>query len=218
MWRAFDECRNLILLDLMGLDYAAVFDAIRALARSEQAVGACMQSVISICEAMVRHKDWDRLRMLDYDGDVFDLRGWIGAAIEGDPPGSDVRGMWFGVVNRSDGGTVSTDMYFAGTPSYDPADPALLWTGGADYFPERRYAHSRSLLGIYNVATGGLGSDAEWPLCLCFAATAVRTLLRPVTSELLGPNLARVGLAVGYDEGDMFKLGELTTRGLVLDS
>ena len=167
---------------------------------------------------MVPHGDWEILRTIDYGADISRLEGWMVTVIREEPPIIDVRGLWFGVVNFIDAKGIYADMYFAGTTTYDPGDEALLWTERRAYCPLDRYARSASLRRIYEIAYShsGLGNEAEWPLCLGFAATAVRTLMTPSLGQLLDPPEG-VGVAVGFDEGDMLKLGELSVGGFALE-
>jgi hypothetical protein len=60
-----------------------------------------------------------------------------------------------------------------------------------------------------------LGNDAEYPLCLGYAAFAVRELLLSVEPSLMLGKSNSVGIAVGFDSGDFILLGELTKNGLI---
>ena len=53
------------------------------------------------------------------------------------------------------------------------------------------------------------------PLCLAFGAFAVRALLRGQTTKLVGSTAPVIGVVVGFDGGDMVKVGELTTTDFV---
>ncbi|MFP2924753.1 hypothetical protein ACLESO_05955 [Pyxidicoccus sp. 3LG] len=79
------------------------------------------------------------------------------------------------------------------------------------------HAVSIVLGAIYEIAygrVGGLGNDAEYPLCLAYAALAIRHLAQRMGPVLLGDAVERV-LHVGFDSGDFFCIGAVRQSGLV---
>ena len=110
-------------------------------------------------------------------------------------------------------------MYVGATAKYDADDKEFSWLWkGERHYPEDAYAHSSSLRSIYEIAygaDGGLGNDAEWPLCLAFGAFAVRSLLRGQSTRLVASSAPRIGVVIGFDSGDMLKVGELTVSRFV---
>ena len=203
----------------MGIKYSEVFAKIRKLVASERSVSDSMDEVVSICARDVPHSDWRRLAALDYEGDVTLLASWIETVFKKQPAPFAIRGLWFGLYNPSDGVKAWADMYVDSMAQYDPDDEELswLWTGVRQNTANAD-AHSACLRNIYEIGyTGasGLGNDAEWPLCLAFAAFAVRALLRGQSTRLVASTASRIGVAVGFDSGDMLKIGELTETGFV---
>jgi len=61
---------------------------------------------------------------------------------------------------------------------------------------------------------GGLGNDAEYPLCLGYGAFAVRQLLGQIEPALVLGDSDKLGVAVGFDSGDFVRLGEFGPSGL----
>ena len=61
---------------------------------------------------------------------------------------------------------------------------------------------------------GGLGNDAEYPLCLGYGVFAVWELLEQASPSLVLGGSDSIGVAVGFDSGDFVLLGELTINGL----
>ncbi|MGZ5530004.1 MAG: hypothetical protein ACXWJB_15115, partial [Limisphaerales bacterium] len=171
-----------------------------------------MGEVIALCSRDVPHADWSRLSTLDYDGDVASLTSWIGGVFEKAPAPFPIQGLWFGLCNPTDGGAVWADMYVGSLAQYTAEDERLGWLWkGERHYPNDAYAHSTSLRRIYEIGyngDGGLGNDAEWPLCLAFGAFAVRSLLRGKSTRLVASSAPRIGVAVGFDSGDMLKVGE----------
>jgi hypothetical protein len=201
----------------MGLKHAAIFAKIQELVASDRPVGACMEEVITVCAQDVPHADWSRLSALNYDGDVASLTSWIGGVFKTHPAPFPIQGLWFGLCNPTEDEIVWADMYVGSTAGYSAEDEELGWLWkGERYFPEDAYARSASLRGIYEIAYTGrdcLGNDAEWPLCLAFGAFAVRSLLGGQSIRLVASSASRIGVAVGFDGGDMLKIGELTVSG-----
>ena len=203
----------------MGLRHSDILAKTQQLVASDSSVHAWMGEIIAICLRDVPHADWSRLLALDYDGDVGSLTSWIGGVFSRMPAPFPIQGLWFGLCNPTEDGKVWADMYVGALAQYTAEDEELSWLWkGKRHYPEDAYAHSVSLRRIYEVAysgNGGLGNDAEWPLCLAFGAFAVRSLLRGQSTRLVGSSAPRIGVAVGFDGGDMLKVGELTERGFV---
>ncbi len=91
--------------------------------------------------------------------------------------------------------------------------------------PSSDCARSGVLKAIVEVAYGGkglsfddeedlLGNDAEYPLCLGYAALAVRHLATEIHPLLFLGNAARRLLFVGFDSGDYICIGAVTEGGL----
>ena len=179
-----------------------------------------MGEIISICSHDVPHADWSRLSALNYDGDVASLTSWIPGVFGRQPAPFPIQGLWIGLCNPCADSKVWADMYVGSVAQYAPDDEELnwLWKAGRRHYPEDAYAHSASLRSIYEIAygrDGGLGNDAEWPLCLAFGAFTVRSLLQGQSTRLVASTAPRIGVAVGFDSGDMMKLGELTESGFL---
>jgi hypothetical protein len=205
----------------MSLNHSAIFAKIQELVASDRAVGACMGEIVTICSRDVPHADWPRLSALDYDRDVASLTSWVAGVFERQPAPFPIQGLWIGLCNPSENGKVWADMYVGSVAQYAADDEELSWLWkGKRHYPEDAYAHSASLRSIYQIGYdggGGLGNNAEWPLCLAFGAFAVRSLLRGKTTRLVASIAPRIGVAVGFDSGDMLKVGELTNKGFVTE-
>ncbi len=178
-----------------------------------------MEEIISICSRDVPHADWSRLSALDYGRDIVSMSSWITDVFERDPAPFPIQGLWFGLCNLTKDGEVWADMYVGSMSQYAADDLEFGWLSkGERHYPEDAYAHSASLRSIYEISyggDGGLGNKAEWPLCLAFGAFMVRSLLRGQSTRLVASSASRIGVVVGFDCGDMLKLGELTESGFV---
>ena len=204
----------------MGLRHSIIFAKIQELVGTDRSVSACMGEVIAICSRDVPHPDWAPLAALEYDQDVASLASWIGNVFAREPPPFQIQGLWFGLCNPADDdGMVWADIYVGSVAQYSADDQELGWLWSAErHYPDDGFANSASLRSIYEIAyagDGGLGNDAEWPLCLAFGAFAARELLRSQGTRLVASAAPRIGVVVGFDSGDMLKIGELTATGLL---
>ena len=194
-----------------------LFAKIEELVLSERAPGEGMREILAQCARDFPHDDWSRLAQLDYDGDVASLAGWIGGVFDREPAPFPIQGLWFGLFNPAEGEKTWADIYVGGMAEYEPGDKEMSWLYQSDrHFPKNAEAHSVGLRQIHEIAYGGgLGNTAEYPLCLAFGAFAVRALLRGQTTKLVGSTAPVIGVVVGFDSGDMVKVGELTPTNFV---
>ena len=101
------------------------------------------------------------------------------------------------------------------------------WAVGPEWWPDGRYARSSVLADIYRIAYPSsaaprsrpsdhrrLQNDAEFPLCLGYAALAVHALLGQIDPATILRASRSLGIAVGFDSGDFILLGQLTAEGL----
>jgi hypothetical protein len=202
----------------MGLNHSEVFETIERLVASDRTVGECMVEVIGICSRDLPHPGWSQLAQINFDEDVAALSAWIPGVFERQPAPFPIQGLWFGLCQRrNERGQVWADMHVVAMSHYDPDDTEFGWLWKEPrHYPDNAHACSLSLCKIYvesYKSTTGLGNDAEWPLALAFGAFAVRSLLRGQTVQLVGSPAPRVGVVVGFDDGDLVKVGELTTSG-----
>ncbi|MGD9644472.1 MAG: hypothetical protein AB7U73_02100 [Pirellulales bacterium] len=202
----------------MSLDHKAIIELIKQLIASDISVGECMQRIIETCARDFPHPDWDKYTEIEYDEDVAALGSWIAGVFERQPAPFPIHGLWMGLVQRvNQQGHVWADMYVAATSHYDPSDPEYAWLRkNPRHFPDNAYAWSMSLCNIYAESyksKTGLGIHAEWPLALAFGAFAVRSLLADHTTQLVGSSAPRIGVVVGFDDGDLLKIGGLTASG-----
>jgi hypothetical protein len=201
----------------MGLNHSAIFAKIEELTVADLPAGDCMKEVIRLCSSDIPHASWSELSAIKYDEDVVSLASWIPDTFEKQPAPFQIKALWIGICNPSDGDNVWADMYVAAMGEYDSEDDELnwLWKDPRHYPKKKSYAQSSSLSRIYEIgyASGGLGINAEWPLCLAFGAFAARALLRGTGTKMIGSVAESIGVVVGFDDGDMLKVGEVTTSG-----
>ncbi|MFY0562692.1 hypothetical protein ACN28E_02515 [Archangium lansingense] len=196
---------------------ADAYRKIESLVQSGCSVAEGMAQVIEHCARERPHPDWARLRAQEWEAESSQLKHWLTHVLRTEPPPATITGWWFGLFNPVRDGEPSTDLYVAGNP-YDAEDGD--WPCGPRWFPEGRYAHSKVLADIHALAyagtnpESGLGNDAEYPLCLAYAALSVRTLAQRLDSKLLLGEAKERFLVVGFDSGDSMVIGRLCADGL----
>ena len=202
----------------MGLDLGKTYGWIVSELAQRRSIAESMNSLIDQCEAARPHRDWLRLRTLPY-ADLSPLLAWLQQPFREEPPARPLRGLWFGLFNPwPEGHAAVADIYVCGSERFE-ADPDVYgWAVGPEWWPDARYTRSSVLADIYRIAyrqgarvaeqKGGLGNDAEYPLCLGYGAFAVRELLAQVEPSLILGMSDSLGVAVGFDDGDFVLLGE----------
>lgn len=202
----------------------ALFKQIEALVRSEHTVQDGMFRIIDLCSRARPNPDWERFKALDFEADVGRLRDWLEAALSDEPPPDDVDGLWFGLFNPIRGEEATADMYASGGVE-DPEDRERGFPYELTWTPEAADATSEALDAIYKIAyrggiddegwTEGLGNDAEHPLCLSYGCLAVRWLVTSLPSDLLVGAAEERAIEVGYDSGDLLRIGTVDRHGLI---
>lgn len=190
-----------------------LFAELERVVKSDLSVAEGFQHIIQFCEAARPHPDWSKLRALSVEDDLRNLHEWLEPLARTIP--ASATGLWFGLFNPVVQDRDTADLHLIGAP-YDANDPEWLfrqrWWG--DDTPD---AGSTVLDAIYKVGyehEDGLGNDAEYPLCLAYAALAIRHLARTMGPALLGDAAQRV-LMVGFDSGDFLCIGAVQKNGLV---
>lgn len=191
-----------------------LFSEIESVVKSKLSVAEGFQRVIQFCAREVPHPDWAPLHALDVDGDASHLREWLETIMHATSPPAEVTGLWFGLFNPIVDGRPTADVRVIGAP-YSSEDPDWIfrerWGQGT---PRAGSAVLDAVLQIAYGREDSLGIDAEYPLCLVYAALAIRQLAQSMGPELLRDAEQRV-LNVGFDSGDFICIGALRHEGLV---
>ena len=187
-------------------DDETMYEHILAAVAARGSIGQRMHTVIGECERQLPHPDWDRLREVDFDGDLPVLTGWLTDAWRGGAVRSGDEGLWFGLFSTaSEDGSIVHDMFVAGGPAYD--DRSDAWRGEIVH-DALSYLDSvvlAELCMLAHASTGSLGQAAAYPLTLAYGAIAACTALaqEPLPAALAGLR----GAGAGFDGGDAFFIG-----------
>lgn len=133
-----------------------------------------------------------------------------------DRPGKKIKGLWFGLVELCDDGSLSNTWvtpYIAGTSRFDPQDED--WPCDVNWFPDGRYAMNPAmyelsvLRGKMKAKTWYIDTTLIEPLntLLCGA------LVHGAHPDLLLGPATRRGVGCGFDSGDLHTLGVIDKDG-----
>lgn len=192
----------------VSYEYKKLFEKIIEVADADASMTQRMLAVIEECSRQKPHPDWEFFAHIDFEADAPGIQHWLSSAFDTLEQQQRVRGLWFGLVNLSDGSNTTADVYVGGSPNFDGDD--IDWASEIPAITEHNYLNSEVLREIYAKAyrdgVGALGNDAEYPIALAYGAIAAVQTLRG--DGLLSPSLASVrGAAAGFDSGDFLFLG-----------
>ena len=199
----------------MSIDLAKAYSWVVAEVGADIPAEESMLRLIEQCAKAADHPDWDEFRQIPFD-ELMGLSSWLDELLRNEPPGVCLRGLWFGIFNPIYRGEPVADMYICGSTNFNDDPNDIEWAVEPEWWPANGYAGSEVLATIYRIAhrEGGLGNDAEYPLCLAFGALAVRDLLRKKATEVFEV-VGSVGVGVGFDSGDFLLVGRVTEDGMV---
>ena len=192
---------------------AGDFDMIKAFntvndLRHAQGVQDAMNEIISICQSMRPHQDWRRLAALPFAREVEQKSGFMTHTLRGTPPTKDLKGAFFGIYYfESDIGEMIADFSFVGCYEFDQGATDDDWSGDLAYDPPSNYFNSQVMADICRIAygdEGGLGNDADYPLCLAHGMFLARGAVRCARQAGL---LKEVAVIAGFHDGDFINLG-----------
>jgi hypothetical protein len=188
------------------LDYAAVFDGVMKRLNSPHGATAFMKSVIDLCNGQAPHDGWQAFRSLPYEREVRDRASLILDTIDREPSTIPLVGFYFNIDYPSQGDDTVADVFVSADDTYEPDDDE--WRLSLKYTPLKGRAHSTVLASIYRLAysKGGLGKAADYSLSLAWASYFARACVYRYR-EVSGTR--RVGLGVGFGDGDWMDLGWL---------
>ena len=187
-------------------------------------VAAGVRSIVDLCARHSPHTDWPAIRAIDWGADVPRLRGWFRETLIHQAPNEPLAGVYFACCHPVQPSRATADLEFIGTREFDATDVNQEWIFTRHYVP-KTYAESAALDQLYGLsyrthdwrhpAPGALANDAEWPVGLAFGVLAARAIVEELTGRDVRAKSDRVGIAAGWDEGDLLVIGEITARGFV---
>jgi len=181
-------------------------------------VAGQMAKLLAEFEPLLPAKELNALRSLDYESELSALTARLQSGIDAAPPPKAPGGIYFGLFlpGRADGSIVA-DFYLATTDENDPADAECHWVSSLDYFPSDAQAQSEVLERICRLLPGmpeDVRNTAEDVLCLGYTGFVVAQVLNAPCFRAWCEDGRVIPVAVGWDSGDLLRIGELTAEGL----
>ncbi len=210
----------------MDPDYSLVLEIIR----ESESVSAGMERIIARCNERLPHSVWAELSGLSYEEDVEKLRDWLVNVHAADPPGLKVAILYFGLREcpnlEDDECDISMDIALCGIAEEPVNKVALPPHTEVNYVPKEPYADSAILSKIRKVLdsiiiepedededdmeNGPVDELGTEMLGLTYANLAMREVCRQIQPELLLGDRESRHIAVGWDEGDIIIMGEVS--------
>lgn len=192
----------------MRYDYEKLFAKIIEAVEGRKSVTQRMQVVIDECSRQKPHPDWALFEQIDFESDAAAIHDWLSVAFDNQQDATAMHGLWFGLVNTSDGIITTSDMYVGCSPDFDEQD--IDWASELHTITDSNYLNSKVLHELYARAyrdgEGALGNDAEYPLALAYGAMAAIQSLQGAGQLAAGLSSIQ-GAAAGYDSGDFLFIG-----------
>ena len=185
--------------------------------RSCHPVAESLECVIAECENAEPHSDWNDLRNVEIeDSKIFGKR--VKSWFRNKKLKTQINGLWFGIYNPANGRWPIADFRITGCSDFAPNKNDNSWAAETRTWSPEDRAYSPVLENYYKIAyrDGGLGNNAEYPLCLAYTAFAIRDLFMTSKPSIFLRNSRSVGVAVGFDSGDFIVIGTLTEDGFTL--
>ena len=200
----------------MSFGFDEAFEYIEALIKSSLSLDDSMTRLLGYCDVNLPNPVWAKLRDLDFEADILNLKSWLENILLIDPPAQAINAFWFGIHNPIlNNSETSCGLYLSGSAKYDPNAATLDWAVWDDqsYLPRDRYANSEDLSKIFwLVKESGVADIGEYISCLGYASLAVKTICSSIDSRLLfGERESRVSV-VGFDSGDFIVLDPIVIK------
>lgn len=193
----------------MAIKTEDAFDLILALLKNDKTIKENMEELISLCESILPHDDWKKLKVLNYN-DLSNVNDWLRIVFSYAPPSTKIAGLWFGIYESYyDDSLPTTDIAVSGSSRFE--ENSNQWACGAEYIPEmRQNANSEILRFVHRIAyskDNPLGINALYPLALGYGCFLIKELMNQ-----LEPNMIKIeneiGVVVGFNDGDYIILGK----------
>jgi hypothetical protein len=194
-----------------------IYRLLQQLIHQGGSVAGQMAKLLAEFEPSLPAKELNALRSLDYESELSALTARLQSGIDAAPPPKMPGGIYFGLFlpGREDGSIVA-DFYLATTDENDPADAECHWVSSLDYFPPDAQAQSQVLEHIYRLLPGlpeEVRTTAEDVLCLGYTGFVVAHILNAPGFRAWCEDGRVISVAVGWDSGDLLRIGELTAEG-----
>ena len=172
-------------------------------------VVTAMRRTLEFCRSKYHIQGVERLYELPFEKETEELKVWAQSILQFQPPPPSIQAYYFGLFDSvGKDRNVRPCLYLSGSELFDEREENQDWACSPSYFPEGRYIISEVLIVLEERARSTAEHVAElsYLLQMSFAGSAISHVMQDLPKELtLGSRLSR-GLAIGFDEGDLFLL------------
>lgn len=149
-----------------------------------------------------------QIHQIDYTADILTIRQWLTNVLTDEPPPHTIQAFYFGLFYTVEG---HITFYISGSPYYNPNDETGEWAtlASESYLPKARYAPSPVLIELYDL-THGQPSEIEDLVCLGYIVIAIADACKTIDPDFWLGSAPSRGIAIGYDNGDIFYLPDIT--------
>jgi len=199
-------------------DYKAFYRILAGEVRTSTDFVQSLKTLLEWAEKADPHASWAALRALGCSDEPKKVVGWLDRILKRTPCPFPVRGIYFGLgEHMTRTGIEYADLYVGFLSSYAPADRTSSWLWrGPSHYPENAYLRSKSLKAAGVICNEDeqscLGTPGHIVFSLGFATLLLAAALDARIYQRLGVDQP-VGIAVGFDSGDLIRLGELHSSG-----
>ena len=205
----------------MRVDFISFYKRLGEEVKSTADFSLSMKKMMEWCYSQFPHEAWRQVLCFDAEEEIYHASHWIEEAMFRAAAPFPVKGMWFGIAEFQDEftGTYS-DCSFDLFAEYDRLDPKCMWL-----YSRKRYQPHSAFLNSSGLRSGSIVMSTfhdEIPqsmgtVCfnLAFTTLLISHILTPNTFRVLRgtSSVARIGIATGFNGGDVLYLGELCLKG-----
>lgn len=157
------------------------------------------------------HPIWHEVSALSFENDVEGLKNRLSSVLTREPPGSDIRAFYFGLSDFGD------KMHLAGMTNCNVEDDGMATPGKViEDWPRDYRSKSRILAQMYETVSKTTG-ETHWVgeacLPLAFAGLSISDVFSSLAIDTLLQERTHYQVAVCFNEGDFFLLGEIGRNG-----
>ncbi len=204
------------------LYYSQLYENLESFLRSDLSIDFSMRSTIAFCQSHFPEKNFDALAVLDYREEIERFQHWIVSGLKNDPCKFEIASMYVGLGEfHTHNGIEFCDVYVGFMDSYDETDAGMnwLWSDRRHYPSSDDSKFTTRYFGSFILKQFGLicnsdkiisfGTACYIALCNSYLALLVH---HGVTTNL-GISSRTIGVAGGFDGGDLQNLGSIGPSG-----
>lgn len=189
--------------------------------QTSESLSHSISSLRNWCMNEMPHPDWPHIWQIDAAIELASAQSWIRNLTCASPAPFMVRAAYLGLGEFADEqGIEFADLYPGFMGKYDPADQSMQWLWCKErHYPKDAYLGSLALRhgGTTCLRPGGIGTTGHICLSVGFASILLKHALDARAWESFC-SACPIGVVTGFDGGDFFLLGEMTSSGFSVNT